>query len=718
MAAESSTIVTGGEFVNLALVIILAPIISAFILIFIRYFEVKKHKHLHSVPIYTAILGVGSLLVSFVTSITMLVMYFFGEYGMEAEHTTIIVGEAPMILGTNFKFGVMIDPLSVLMTLLLGVIGFLVHFYAFEYMSHGEPEVTRFYAFLNFFTGSMFGFILSGNLFMSFIWWEMLGVSSYFLIGYYWKKDPARRAGTKAFLYNKVGDVAFMVAIFLILILPENTERTLDYPALAELHIPAQSLVLPGILLFGAAIGKSSQFPLFGWLPEAMEGPTPVSALLHSSTMVKAGLYLMIRNFGLIYEVEDFEAILPEVDPMAAASFILLIGTLTAFMGASMATVATDFKRILAFSTISQLGYIAMAIGAAGKTAAFYHLLSHATFKSLLFLSAGAVIHNSGGLKDIRDMGGLKKDMPVAMGATFIGLFGLSGFPFLSSGFFSKDAVLLAVETSKVPFAEVYYWVGVFTAFLTAFYSVRLFLEVFYGKNEDGSPKKFDTMESQPYEPSVFKSPMLIALVVLSALVVIESIFWGVTTYFKLNLFLSEEWLAEYLGVHGEPFSWSSAFVSIGAVVIGYALGVYLYNYNPAARKAFRGKALGWMGTIAEKRFGMDMLISWIAMDVTVKRVSPALAAVDERIIDEYLINTVVSQQLALGSAELADTFDQEYIDGAVNGTWKVVRYIGRQFRKLQTGLTGNYAQYMAVGFVLLLFAVTILNELGLANFY
>ena len=712
MAGET-TIIQGGTFINLALIIMLTPIFSSFILMFIRYLEIKKNKEIHGVPVYSALLGIGSLLVSFLFSVAMAIMYFTGEYGSDSEHLTTIVADAEMIVGTNFKFGLMIDPLSVLMTLLLGVIAFLIHLYAYEYMDHGEPEVTRFYAFLNFFTGSMFGFILSGNLFMSFIWWEMLGVSSYFLIGYYWKKDSARRAGTKAFLYNKVGDVAFMVAIFLILILPENTERTLDYHLLAELSIPAKELLLPGILLFGAAIGKSSQFPLFGWLPEAMEGPTPVSALLHSSTMVKAGLYLMIRNFAVLYDIHNFHATLPVVDPMAAATFVLFIGTVTAFMGASMATVSTDFKRILAFSTISQLGYIAMAIGAGGKTAAFYHLISHATFKSLLFLCAGSVIHGSG-LTDIRTMGGLYRKMKYTMAATFFGLFGLSGFPFISSGFFSKDAVLLAVEKSSVPYAEVYYIVGVFTAFLTAFYSTRLFIEVFFGKTKDGMDKKFDTKNSNPHESGKY---ILTALISLSVLVILESLMWAISTYGGITFFLTEEWLAEMLGVHGHAFEWSGAFTSFGVVTLGYLLGLYLYQWNPSARDLLK-KPLGWMGTIAENRFGIDILINWISMGIVVKYISPAFAAVDEKVIDEYLINTVISQQIGLGSAELADTIDQDYIDGAVNATWRSTRYIGRVFRKLQTGLTGNYAQYMAVGLVLLLALVTVLNEFGLANLY
>lgn len=701
MSAES---ISDPSLIGMTAAIFLVPFLTSVILIAIRYFEDVRGKKIEKPPLYSAILGIGSLLISLALSIVVALQYFT-KYATGAEEITVVEGKWDMIMGTNFHWGIMLDPLGVLMTLVLAVIASAIHIYSYEYMKHGEPEVTRFFSFMNFFTGSMFGFILAGNLFTSFIFWEMLGVSSYFLIGYYWYKPVAAAAAKKAFLYNKVGDVSFMVAIIFTYMNPSNLEKSVDYTYLATLHIPVQQLVLPGLLLFGAAVGKSAQFPLLGWLPEAMEGPTPVSALLHSSTMVKAGLFLLIRNFAIYYDVTDFHAHLPHVD-VAAATVVAWIGITTALLGGLMAMTSIDIKRILAFSTISQLGYIATAIGSGAKSAAFYHIISHATFKSLLFLTAGAVILNTHHTQDIRKMGGLGRHMKLTFFAMATGLFGLSGFPFLSPGFYSKDAIIYASEISAIPGHTVIYWIGVFTAFLTAFYSTRMLVLVFLGK------PRYNKEEIHPHEAGWF---VLGPLLTLSSLVIIEGLYWMLNSLFGVAKigFLSEEWLGEFLGVHGAEFTVGSTLMSVVFVLLGYFVGWLLYLGKPELLPKIRSWNLTLtIEKVINNRFGLDMFLYWLAE-------GPGMAIGDffknygDAPIDKYIIDGLFRDG-SLEVASASDYTDRNIVDGAVNETWKFFRNSAKLLRPLQNGLTGFYAKIMIGAFTLVLVSLNVLTMMGI----
>ena len=630
---------------------------------------------------------------------------YFTKYANDLHNITVVESSIDMIPGTNFHWSILVDPLSVIMCFILALIAFLIHVYAWDYMGDSEPEVTRFYAFLNFFTGSMFGFVLSGNLFQSFIFWELLGVSSYFLIGHYWRKSSATFGATKAFLYNKIGDVAFMLGIFIIFANPTNVEKSLDYTYLSSIGIPAQEFILPGLLIFGAAIGKSAQLPLSGWLAEAMEGPTPVSALLHSSTMVKAGLFLLMRNFFSFFKIENLEAILP-IGAFNVATVILWCATLTALFGALLALTSTDFKKILAFSTISQLGYIGMAIGAGGLPASFYHLLAHATFKSLLFLCAGAVIHNIQNIKDIRNMGGLWEYMRPTAIATLIGLIALAGLPFIASGFYSKDAVLLTIMESHIPGAIFAYAIGLLTAMITALYATRLFLEIFFGKNTDGSKKKF-AENVHPHSTSLLMKSVIL---ILAGLVVIESVYWAVTTFVVGDYIFSEHWLGTVLGVHGHSFNWFNGLLSATVAVIGVGIGLLLYNFSPKLRISIRTIGAPIEKAIAN-RFGIDIAIYWISDKIFVNGIAKLLSMIDMDIIDNLIIKKVATDGI-LKAAEVSDAVDQKVIDGAVNSSWKSTRAFAILVRPLQNGFTGSYARYMTLGLIFSFCAFTIVQAL------
>jgi len=360
--------------------------------------------------------------------------------------------------------GLIVDDLSKLMLLVVTGIGAMVHIYSTVYMEHDESKA-RFFGNLSLFMFSMLGIVLANNFVMMFIFWELVGVSSYLLIGHWFTRESAAAAANKAFLTNRIGDFGFMLGILMVwawagsVVFPEIAAFT------ATANINQGYLTAAVLLVFCGAVGKSAQLPLHVWLPDAMEGPTPVSALIHAATMVAAGVYMLARIFFLIGLSPD------------AQTVIAIIGGVTALLAALMATQQDDIKRILAYSTLSQLGYMVMAVGLAAPGAAMFHLFTHASFKALLFLGAGAIIHALHHEQDIWKMGGLSKTMKITFGTFLIGYLALIGCPFLA-GFFSKDLILVAAYQKSLPL----FLVAVFTAFLTAFYMTRLFVVVFLGK--------------------------------------------------------------------------------------------------------------------------------------------------------------------------------------------------------------------------------------------
>lgn len=442
----------------------LIPLLPAVVFILVGFFLCRF-------PRMTMVVSVGMSLLSFVLSLGV-------GYGVIASNITVdspFIQKVPWvaIAGFNVDMGVYIDPISAMMLCIVSLVALLVQIYSIGYM-RGDAGFGRFFAYLSLFASAMLGFVIAVNFVQLFVFWELVGLCSYLLIGYYFYKISAREAAKKAFITTRIGDFGLLVGILFLQIL----FGTLDFQKLAAVvpgYVAQHGTVLltiVALLLFLGSIGKSGQFPLHVWLPDAMEGPTPVSALIHAATMVVAGVYLIARAFFLF-------SILPD-----AMMIIAWIGAFTACFAASIALTQRDIKRILAYSTVSQLGYMMLALGVGSVTASMFHLMTHAFFKALMFLAAGSVLHGLPDKHDIFVMGGLRHKMPVTFAAMTIGVLAISGIPPFA-GFFSKDEILLAVAQVSMPL----YTIGVVTSFMTAFYMARLLLVVFCGaENPDNHP--------------------------------------------------------------------------------------------------------------------------------------------------------------------------------------------------------------------------------------
>jgi NADH-quinone oxidoreductase subunit L len=437
------------------------------------------------------------------------------------------VGEAP---GTrhfwNFRWfqagaswvelGWVLDPLTAVMLLVVCFVGLLIFIYSTAYMAHDDNS-TRFFCFLSLFAAAMLGLVISNSLLLLFICWELVGLTSYLLIGFWYHKPSAAAAAKKAFITTRIGDLAFLLGIVWLyastgtVLFYADGQGSLEAAALGTLVRQTTSLGMTissaiALLIFCGAIGKSGQLPLHVWLPDAMEGPTPVSALIHAATMVAAGVFLVARMYPLMSaQVPGLET------PALALQVITWVGVITAVFAATIAVAQYDIKRILAYSTVSQLGFMMMGLGLGGVAVGMFHLVTHAFFKALLFLGAGSVIHGCHEEQDIRHMGGLRKLMPVTFITYIVGMLALSGFPLLFSGFWSKDEILHAAHSwsvSRVPF-----YLGLFGAFLTAFYMMRQIVYVFFDQSRPGIHARTKA------QPSIHESPapMLAPLVVLSA---------------------------------------------------------------------------------------------------------------------------------------------------------------------------------------------------------
>lgn len=406
---------------------------------------------------FSAALSIGACAVSFALSLGLM-------FGWCVAPASVVWMELP---GLRIELGFVHDRLAQLMLVVVTGVGLLIHIFSLGYMREDAGK-SRFFAQLSLFMFSMIGIVISSNFVQMFLFWELVGLSSYLLIGFWFHKDSAAAAANKAFFCNRLGDFGFMLGILLfwtatgsVMFDPDLKEKIAAYP-----HLTAMAL-----LLFCGCAGKSAQFPLHVWLPDAMEGPTPVSALIHAATMVAAGVYMLCRIFFVL-----------ELAPVAM-EVIAWIGGLTALMAALWATQQNDIKRILAFSTLSQLGYMVMAVGCGGPGSAMFHLMTHAFFKAMLFLAAGSIIHALHHEQDIWKMGGLRSKMPVTFATFLIGTLALTGFPYLFSGFYSKDAILAtALHAQPWLFA-----IGLGTAFLTAFYMFRLVIVVFFGTAREGA---------------------------------------------------------------------------------------------------------------------------------------------------------------------------------------------------------------------------------------
>jgi NADH-quinone oxidoreductase subunit L len=513
------------------------------------------------------------------------------------------------ITGLSVDWGVLVDPISAMMLIVVSLVAFLVAIYSVGYM-HGDPGFSRFFAYISLFAASMLGMVLAVNLLQLFVLWELVGLCSYLLIGYYFYKVSAREAAKKAFMTTRIGDFGLLLGILLLQVL----FGTLDFQELTA-RLPgfiASSgsglLTVAAFLIFCGPVAKSGQFPLHVWLPDAMEGPTPVSALIHAATMVVAGVYLVARSYMLF-------AALPN-----ALTVVAWFGAFTALFAAVIALTQREIKRILAYSTISQLGYMMLALGVGSLTASMFHLMTHAFFKALLFLGAGSVMHALHDTADIFKMGGLKRSMKVTHATMGIAVLAIAGIPPFA-GFFSKDEILLAVSEVSLPL----YSIAALTAVLTAFYMGRMFFSVFYGEPDP---------QQQPHESGGWMLLPLVVLAVLSAV--------GGIVPFALGF---GDWV-RFGPAHHTGINWaiagSSTLLSIAALALAWQMyGSKQLSADTVARK------LPWLYTLSLNKFFVDEFYSRIRK-VFVDGVGAVLYWIDVNIIDGLVNN--LSRSVAGGS--------------------------------------------------------------------
>ena len=596
----------------LALVILLGPLASA---VLISLFT-KRHKDL------SAGLSVGAVAISLICSIVLFVKFHGAK--IEIVPTGLQWLQIP---GFTIDLGVLIDPLSLLMLLVVTSVGTLVHVFSLAYMKE-DAGVSRYFAGLSLFMFSMLGIVLATNFVILFIFWELVGISSYLLISHWFQKPAAADAGKKAFIVNRIGDVGFLLGILLVW-------QQLGSFNFGVLSTGNTVTTIAGLLIFCGAVGKSAQFPLHVWLPDAMEGPTPVSALIHAATMVAAGVYMLCRLFFLF--TDD------------ALVIIAWIGGITALISALMAVQQNDIKRILAYSTLSQLGYMVMAVGCGGPVASMFHLTTHAAFKALLFLGAGAVIYSCHHEQNIWKMGGLRRTMPLTYRTFAVGALALSGFPWLS-GFFSKDAILAQAYAHHMPL----FVIGVFVAFLTAFYMMRCVWVAFHGE------PRTEHVEKAKEPPSEMLMPLLI-LTLLSI-----GLGWK---FLGLNEFLITQWKTLKGPTHA-----AEAAALIGgsiATLLGLSLGWFIYRR--AKEDPLPGR-LGALARVMRNKFYFDEAYDWI--------------------------NRWTQEKLS----HMADWFDRWVLAGAgVKGASGAIDLTGCLLRLFQSGNLQTYTLLLAIGLLLML---------------
>ena len=575
----------------------------------------------------------------------------------------------------------LVDPLTCAWLLIVTGVGFLIHVYSVGYM-HGETGFTRFFTYMNLFMVSMLLLVMGNNYVVLFIGWEGVGLCSYLLIGYYYDKVSAAKAASKAFVVNRIGDAAFLVAIFLVFINFRTLDYTKIFPQVGQLS-PDMATAIALCLLVGA-IGKSAQLPLHTWLPDAMEGPTPVSALIHAATMVTAGVYMIVRNHA-IFDLSPF-----------AMSMVAFVGGGTALFAATIGLVQTDIKRVLAYSTVSQLGYMFLGCGIGAYTASVFHVMTHAFFKALLFLSAGSVIHALSGEQDIRKMGGLSSRIPWIHRLFLIGTIAIAGLPPLA-GFWSKDEIMAHAFTNQ---HYLLYCMAALGALMTSFYMFRLTYLTFYGSSR---------MDPHTAE-HVHESPMVmvVPLMVLALLSIVGGLILG----FPPEHGWLHGFLGPVVGVGGEhETSAGMVFllmsIAILIALMGWGLAHFLYAVSPATADGWAEKFSGLYRVLWNKYY-VDELYDLIFVE-PLKRLGAMLDWFDRTVIDG----------IVRGIGRLADwssmgsTWIEKYI---IYGGLNVIGYgnhlAAREGRKMQSGMVHHYAAIIVAGLFLLVLVVQLFAQM------
>jgi len=631
----------------------------------------------------------GSFLLTLVSFLTLL-----GEDSHSRQYVVDLFTWIP-VGSFEIDFGLLIDPLSITMLLFVTGVGTLIHIYAIGYM-HGDPRFTRFFGYLNLFAASMIILVMGSNYLVTFLGWEGVGVCSYLLISFWFEKPSAATAGKKAFVTNRVGDFGLMLAMFLML----AHLGTLNYLSTSELAptLASGTATAIALLLFLGAMGKSAQMPLHVWLPDAMEGPTPVSALIHAATMVTAGVFLLVRSHGFLEVSGD------------AGTIVAWVGGLTAFFAATVALTQYDIKRVLAYSTISQLGYLFLAVGVGAYVAAIFHMVTHAFFKALLFLGSGSVIHGMHDEQDMRYMGALRKAMPITAATFIVGWLAIAGvFPL--SGFWSKDEILASAWFGDQP---ILWGLGIVTAILTAFYMTRQVVMVFFSParwdNEDDlsrvateiadekgvqTAQLADDVEPDAEEPEAGKVPapahlagkhphesprlMTVPLIVLAVL----SFFGGILNlpfpgFHQLGHWLEpviEPVVEGFQEPHPDSFNAGLMFalIALGGAVAGIALGWSTY-------KKYRGTD-----------------------DPTIGRLGPLAAFLSNAWYFDAFYQKVIAEPGRKIALFLSRDVDSKLIDGLVNGVGKAFGFASVESGKAETGYVRQYALVLLAGTVVLI---------------
>jgi NADH-quinone oxidoreductase subunit L len=603
----------------------------------------------------------------------------------EKKHEIILFEWLPAI---KADMGFLLDPLSSVMTLVVTGVGFIIHVYSIGYMAHEHGPrhggYYRFFGYLNLFVFFMLMLVLANNYPLLFVGWEGVGLCSYLLIGFYFHKKSASDAGNKAFIVNRIGDAAFIVGMFFLFQIAGSLRFTEVNEALRSARFTAEAgafgiLSLTGLLLFIGATGKSAQIPLFVWLPDAMEGPTPVSALIHAATMVTAGVYMVARSNAL-YQLT------PETLTIIAG-----VGAATAIFSASIGLVQNDIKRILAYSTVSQLGYMFLAAGVGAYWVAIFHLYTHAFFKALLFLGSGSVIHAMGGEQDIRKMGGLKDKIPVTFRTMFVGSLAIAGIPGLA-GFFSKDEILWQAWSS--PHGSKVLWLaGVITALMTAFYMWRLMFLTFYGEPRMDERTGHHIHES----PRV----MTIPLIVLAIGSVCAG--WiGMPKVFGENGFIQafEHWLAPVFesgreaaahGHHDATAEWILMMISVAVALSGIAIARHIY----LKMREDQRPSGGFIYPVLLNKWKVDELYDALFVSGLAKGGGSAMATFDAKVVDGGVNGSAWMTRLA---SRISIWYDTWIVDGLVNLSAFTVRALSFPVRFFQTGFIQSYALVFLIG--------------------
>jgi len=616
------------------------------------------------------IIGSGVIGLSFLITI----IAFFQTLALPVEERKTIINLFTWLKVSSLDvgFAYQVDQLSLIMALIVTGVGFIIHVYSIGYM-HGDKGFWRFFAYMNLFIFAMMNLILADNFVLLFLGWEGVGLCSYLLIGFWYdkkfEKSTTSDAAKKAFVVNRIGDFGFLLGMFLIYLTFNSLNFNEVFTRASAFGVPETTFAFIAIFLFIGATGKSAQIPLFVWLPDAMAGPTPVSALIHAATMVTAGVY-MVARCSIIF-----------ASAPAILTVVAVIGTLTALFAATIGIVQNDIKKVLAYSTISQLGYMFLAMGVGAFSAGIFHVMTHAFFKALLFLGAGSVIHSMHHEQDIQHYGGLRKHMPKTAGTFLIAALAISGIPPLS-GFFSKDEILWYSFANG---GFLFWLIGALTAFITAFYMFRLYFLTFEGKERFGHEKPASTRSNRGEHPHESPNVMVIPLIILAVLSAIGG-FIGIPEIFSGehgNIFHgwlepvfknAERKLAIYgLHTHFQEILLMTISVAGAAGSIFFARYIYLRKPSIASGTA--------------KKFKSIYNLLW-----------------NKYFVDELYDATVINPIVKTSDSFLWRIADNKIIDGLVNGIASLIESASVVIRKMQTGVAQFYAVIMMVGIAAALF--------------